>query len=69
MTAVTTVLNLPILVECILNIDRRRTRPPIETLTSLPSVDVAMHAYHLSTQKITNINCDRDDRLKLYLPS
>ena len=39
MTAVTTVLHLPILVECtcILNIDRRirtaRTRPPIETLT------------------------------------
>ena len=32
---------------CILNVDRRictaRTRPPIETLTSLSSVDVAMH--------------------------
>ena len=43
MTAVTTVLDLPILVECISSIDRRirtaRTRPPIETLTSLSSVD------------------------------
>ena len=34
MTAVSTVLDLLVLVECILNIDRR-TRPPIETLTSL----------------------------------
>ena len=49
--AVTTVLDLPILVECILNIDRRirtaRTRRPIETLTSLSSVDVAMHIVYL----------------------
>jgi hypothetical protein len=51
MTAVSTVLDLPVLVECILNIDRRirtaRTRPPIETLTSLSSVDVAMHIVYL----------------------
>ena len=51
MTAVSTVLDLPILVECILNIDHRirtaRTHPPIETLTSLSSVDVAMHIVYL----------------------
>ena len=36
---------------CVLNIDRRictaRNRPPIETLTSLSSVEVAMHIVYL----------------------